>query len=63
MTDRTTPSMSGASLHIRLNGHDWSFPPARAIEVGRGPEADVRLDDERVSRGHVRIWHSATVGG
>lgn len=59
MTDRTTPSMSGASLHIRLNGHDWSFPPARAIEVGRGPEADVRLDDERVSRGHVRIWHSA----
>lgn len=58
MTDRTTPSSNGPVLHVAMNGHDWSFPPARSIEVGRGARADVRVDDERVSRGHLRIWNT-----
>jgi ABC-type multidrug transport system ATPase subunit len=41
-----------------MDGHDWSFPPSQEIEIGRGQHADVRLNDERVSHGHVRIWHS-----
>lgn len=54
-----SPSMNGPMLCVRYNGHNWSFPPGRTVEVGRGPRADVRLDDERVSHRQVRIWHSA----
>ena len=58
MTERPTPSRSEPLLHIRMDGHDWSFPPSQEIEIGRGQHADVRLNDERVSHGHVRIWHN-----
>jgi ABC-type multidrug transport system ATPase subunit len=58
MTEPSTPSRGEPLLHIRMDGHDWSFPPSQKIEVGRGQHADVRLNDERVSHGHVRIWHN-----
>ena len=45
-------------LRVRLDGREWSFPPVCTIGVGRDPRADVRVDDERVSRDHVLIWHS-----
>lgn len=56
-----TPSTNGLMLYVRYNGHNWSFPPPRTVEVGRGPHADIRLDDERVSHRQVRIWRSAGV--
>ena len=59
MTMPQTPSVNGPMLYVRYKGHNWSFPPARTVEVGRGALADVRLDDERVSHRQVRIWHSA----
>lgn len=58
MPDQLPPSRGGMMLHLRLDGREWTFPPGRTIEVGRDPHADVRLDDERVSREHLRLWYS-----
>jgi ABC-type multidrug transport system ATPase subunit/pSer/pThr/pTyr-binding forkhead associated (FHA) protein len=58
MPDHLPRSPDGTVLYVRLDGREWSFPPVRAIGVGRDPRADVRLEDERVSREHVRLWHS-----
>lgn len=53
-----SPSPGAPMLYVQLDGHEWSFAPGRKLGVGRDPQADVRLDDERVSREHVRLWHS-----
>lgn len=46
------------ALVVRANGDEWSFPPVGTVRVGRDARADVRLDDDRVSREHLRIWHA-----
>ncbi|MDN4644982.1 ATP-binding cassette domain-containing protein [Arthrobacter sp. PsM3] len=58
MSDYLPPAPDGTLLRVRMDGREWSFPPVRTIGVGRDPRADVTLDDERVSREHLRVWHS-----
>lgn len=58
MPDHPSPSPGGTTLYVRLDGREWCFPHERTVRVGRDPHADVRLDDERVSREHVRLWRS-----
>ncbi|MEV0846580.1 FHA domain-containing protein [Streptomyces sp. NPDC049954] len=43
-------------LVLEVNGRTWSLDPSRSYTVGRDPQADVALDDARVS------WRHATVG-
>ncbi|MEQ7735468.1 FHA domain-containing protein, partial [Escherichia coli] len=43
---------------IRSNGREWTFPPTETVRVGRDASAHVRLDDDRVSRVHLKIRHS-----
>lgn len=58
MSDHPSASPKETALYVHLDERDWCFPHARTVTVGRDPRADVRLDDERVSREHVRLWHS-----
>lgn len=58
MPDELSPSADGPKLYVHLDGREWSFRPGRTVGVGRNPHADVRLEDERVSREHVRLWHN-----
>lgn len=57
MPDQVPPP-DGTALFVRANGREWSFPPQQTVQVGRDPGADVPIDDDRVSREHVRLWHS-----
>ncbi len=56
MPDELQPP-DGTSLYVRTDRHEWSFPPHQAVQVGRDPAADVCIDDDRVSREHLRLWH------
>ncbi|WP_164205492.1 ATP-binding cassette domain-containing protein [[Micrococcus luteus] ATCC 49442] len=58
MPDQLQPSAEGTSLIIRSGGHEWSFTPSETVRVGRDAGAQVRLDDDRVSREHLKIRHS-----
>lgn len=57
MPKHLLPSQGKDALFIRSNGHEWTFPPVETVRVGRDLSADVRLEDDRVSREHLRIWH------
>lgn len=46
------------NLVIRWNGRNWKFSPSATVRVGRDASAEVRVDDDRVSRRHLRIAHS-----
>lgn len=58
MPDQLPPSPDGTMLYVQLDGREWSFAPVQTIVVGRDARADIRVDDDRVSREHVRLWHS-----
>ncbi|MGM0929412.1 MAG: ATP-binding cassette domain-containing protein [Actinomycetota bacterium] len=58
MPDYLPPSLDGTTLYLQLEGREWNFAPVQTIIVGRDVGSDVRVDDERVSREHVRLWHS-----
>ncbi|WP_255771704.1 FHA domain-containing protein [Pseudarthrobacter sulfonivorans] len=58
MPEQPQPSAAETSLVIRSDGHEWSFTPSETVRVGRGTAAQVRLDDDRVSREHLKIRHS-----
>lgn len=51
------PPPEASLLLIRADGQEWSFPPHRTVQVGRDPRADVPINDDRVSREHLRLWH------
>ena len=36
-------------------GELYKLPPGRAVRIGRGEEADIRLDDEGISRLHCSL--------
>ena len=46
-------SGDGPPLHVRVRGLDRVFPPGPSYRIGRNPEADVVLDDPRVSWQHA----------
>lgn len=45
------------NLVIRSDGHEWTFAPPVTVRVGRDTSADVRMDDDRISRRHLKIAH------
>lgn len=58
MPEHPQPSAGETGLVIRSDGHEWSFAPSEIVRVGRGTAAQVRLEDDRVSREHLRIRYS-----
>ncbi|HEX7203220.1 MAG TPA: FHA domain-containing protein, partial [Arthrobacter sp.] len=46
------------NLVIRSDGREWSFAPSATVRVGRDAGADVHLDDDRISRRHLKIVHA-----
>ena len=46
---------SGVPLVLRAGGQTWCATPERTWIIGRATEADVRLDDPRISRRHSTV--------
>ncbi|KAE8765009.1 FHA domain-containing protein [Georgenia thermotolerans] len=54
----SVPSSGPLALHVACGARQWTFPPAQDVIVGRDPRCQVRLDDDRVSREHARLWYA-----
>lgn len=52
------PLTEDKSVVVHSNGREWTFPPTETVRVGRDVSAHVRVDDDRVSRVHLKIRHS-----
>lgn len=62
---RPDPSLEPGSLVVRTNGCSHVVSPRAGVAtVGRDPHAQVKIDDARISRVHVRVefvdgtWHA-----
>jgi pSer/pThr/pTyr-binding forkhead associated (FHA) protein len=49
----------GVSVVLRARGQTWRVTPERPWTIGRAAEADVRLDDPRISRRHATLEPTA----
>ncbi|MCU1518507.1 MAG: transporter ATP-binding protein, partial [Pseudarthrobacter sp.] len=58
MLEHPPPSAGEKGLVIRSGGREWSFSSSETVRVGRDALAQVHLDDDRVSREHLKIRHS-----
>jgi transcriptional regulator with XRE-family HTH domain len=53
---RPEPSLEPGSLVVRTNGHSHAVSPRAGVAtIGRDPHAQVKIDDARISRVHVRV--------
>lgn len=52
-------SIQQGSLHLSIDGHDFSFGPETTVTIGRDPACLVRVDERHtlVSRRHLQIVH------
>lgn len=56
MTTGQAASASGPTLAVRIGAESHTLDPAvGAAVIGRDPAASVRIDDDRISRSHVRL--------
>jgi len=53
------PAADGMQLYVRHGEREWSFAPHQDVMIGRHPRCQIALDDGRVSREHLRVWHTA----
>jgi S1-C subfamily serine protease len=57
-TDERTVALDDRALRLRASGQaERVFPPAGQVVLGRDPACDVRIEDDLVSRQHVRFRH------
>jgi transcriptional regulator with XRE-family HTH domain len=53
---RPEPSLEPGSLVVRTNGSSYVVSPRAGVAtIGRDPHAQVKIDDARISRVHVRV--------
>ncbi|MCW2594078.1 MAG: hypothetical protein JWQ86_6505 [Mycobacterium sp.] len=53
---RPAPSLEPGSLVVRTNGFSYVVSPRAGVAtIGRDPHAQVKIDDARISRVHVRV--------
>jgi transcriptional regulator with XRE-family HTH domain len=53
---RPEPSLEPGSLIVRTNGFSYVVSPRAGVAtIGRDPHAQVKIDDARISRVHVRV--------
>ncbi|WP_319451082.1 MULTISPECIES: FHA domain-containing protein [unclassified Mycobacterium] len=53
---RPEPSLEPGSLVVRTNGFSYVVSPRAGVAtIGRDPHAQVKIDDARISRVHVRV--------
>jgi ABC-type multidrug transport system ATPase subunit len=48
-------NLSGPSLEVRWNGRRWEIPFGHTFVVGRDPSVELPIQDEQVSRRHLRL--------